>query len=655
MADIYLARVATEAGVQRHVVLKRVQAERASDVELAKMFLAEARLAAQLQHPNIAQVYDIGKLGGSYFFTMEYVHGEDVRRLMHTVVSERKLLPINLALQIAAGALAGLHHAHDRLNDDGQPLGVVHRDVSPSNVMIGFEGTVKVLDFGVAKATGRDGETNSGTIKGKVAYLSPEQCQGKRVDRRSDIFGMGIVLHEMLTGERLYKRESDFDAMVAIVSEDPPAPSKSRPEISAALDALVLKALAKKPVDRYATAEEMVEAIETLAAKEGHVLSNSGLARYMRGLFGQRTEPWNERTETTRSVTVTGSFDGVEPITAASQSFDQPTTPFVPPEVEPESDAARDFEAQLLAAQPLYSVDSDSRPSLPPRAVPPPVPVRPTQPGMAVHTPIPGAGPSPLSTVASSGPLSTVASSGPLSTVASSGPLSTVSSSGPSTLSLVGITPGPIATPVPMAMVPEPRPVTKQSRTGLMVVGLLAASGVGVAIAVVAAGSDEPVAVEPVATPTIDASVGVPAPDAALVAVELPDAAPDAAAPDDASIAAVTVVDGGAPDAFVQDHPPPQDLAALIDAGDYQAALAQCGSKASAISASHRIPCGIAACRQKQRSLARSLFEAVPKPDRAPIEEACKATGVSLLPAKTPKRPPTGPDPCLANPLDCRR
>ncbi len=645
MADIYLARVATEAGVQRHVVLKRVQAERASDVELAKMFLAEARLAAQLQHPNIAQVYDIGKLGGSYFFTMEYVHGEDVRRLMHTVVSERKLLPINLALQIAAGALAGLHHAHDRLNEDGQPLGVVHRDVSPSNVMIGFEGTVKVLDFGVAKATGRDGETNSGTIKGKVAYLSPEQCQGKRVDRRSDIFGMGIVLHEMLTGERLYKRESDFEAMVAIVSEDAPAPSKSRPEISAALDALVLKALAKKADDRYANAEEMVEAIEALAAKEAHVLSNSGLARYMRGLFGQRVEPWNERTETTRSVTVTGSFDGVDPVTAASsQSFDQPTTPFVPPEAEPESsDAARDFEAQLLAAQPLYSVDSDSRPSLPPRAGPPPIPVRPTQPGMAVHTPIPGAGPSPLATVSSSGPLSTV------------------SSSGPSTISLVGITPGPIATPVPIAMVPERRPAKQQSRTGLMVVGLLVAGGVGVAIAVVAADRVDHVAVEPVATPTIDAPP-LEAPDAALVAVEPPDAmiaavAVDAASDEapDASAVAATVVDAGAPDAFVQDHPPPKELAALIDAGDFKAALARCGSKASAVPASDRVHCGIAACRQKQKALARALFEAVPRPDRGPIEQACKTSGVSLVPAKTPKQPPAGPDPCLANPLDCRR
>jgi serine/threonine protein kinase len=642
MADIYLARVATEAGVQRHVVLKRVQAERASDVELAKMFLAEARLAAQLQHPNIAQVYDIGKLGGSYFFTMEYVHGEDVRRLMHTVVTEGKLLPINLALQIAAGALAGLHHAHDRLNDDGQPLGVVHRDVSPSNVMIGFEGTVKVLDFGVAKATGRDGETNSGTIKGKVAYLSPEQCQGKRVDRRSDIFGIGIVLHEMLTGERLYKRESDFEAMVAIVSEDAPAPSKSRPEISPAVDALVLKALAKKPEDRYINAEEMVEAIEALAAKEGHVLSSSGLARYMRGLFGQRTEPWNERTEQTRSVTVTGSFDGVDPVSAASQqSFDQPTIPFVPPDAEPESsDAARDFEAQLLAAQPLYSADSDSRPSLPPRAVPPPIPpIRPTQPGMAVHTPIPGAGPSPLAAL---------------------------SPSGPSTVSLVGITPLPIATPVPVAIVPARK--KKKPRTGLLIAGLLAAGGVGVALAVVAAGGDDPETVTPVAVPAHDApdidapAVAVEAPDAAMVAVAVDADVVDADVVDadvvavvvDAAHVAAVVVDA-APDAFVQDHPPPKDLAGLIADGDFKAALAQCGSKASAVPDEHRVHCGVAACRQKQKSFARAMFEAVPKADRGPIEQACKATGVSLLPGKTPKQPTGGPDPCIANPLDCRR
>src|SRR5262245_27721321 len=194
MADIYLVLASTEAGVDRHLVLKRVLAERSRDPLFARMFLDEARLAAQLQHPNIAQVHDVGKLAGSYFFTMEYVHGEDVRAVMYRLATLRRPLPIGHALHIAVGALAALHHAHERKGADGKTLGVVHRDVSPSNVMVAYEGTVKLLDFGVAKATQRTAESHAGTIKGKIAYLSPEQCEGKDVDRRSDIFSLGIVL-----------------------------------------------------------------------------------------------------------------------------------------------------------------------------------------------------------------------------------------------------------------------------------------------------------------------------------------------------------------------------------------------------------------------------------------------------------------------------
>jgi len=172
MADIFLARGEGVAGVQRYCVLKRILRERASDAQLVQMFLDEARLAAQLQHPNIASVYDVGKLGDSFFFTMEYVHGETVRSLLQRSTALRRPLPLACALTIVAGTAAGLHHAHERNGNDRPALGIVHRDVSPSNVMISYEGNVKVVDFGVAKAAHRAVETLSGTVKGKISLAA---------------------------------------------------------------------------------------------------------------------------------------------------------------------------------------------------------------------------------------------------------------------------------------------------------------------------------------------------------------------------------------------------------------------------------------------------------------------------------------------------
>jgi serine/threonine protein kinase len=287
MAEIFLARAATAAGVSRFVVLKRVLQERASDLQFLRMFLDEARLAAQLQHPNIAQVFDVGRLGDSYFFTMEYVHGVTVRELVQGLAGQA--VPIGPALAIAAGAAAGLHHAHERIGVDGRPLGIVHRDVSPSNLMVSFEGHVKVVDFGIAKATVRTQETHSGTVRGKISYLSPEQAIGGHIDRRSDVFSLGIVMWEMLTGLRLYKRSSEYASMAAVVEEPvPPLPPTTPP----ALAMLVMRALAKRPEDRWQTAQEMFDAIEAIATSIGTPISPASLSRFVRELFGPRPEPW---------------------------------------------------------------------------------------------------------------------------------------------------------------------------------------------------------------------------------------------------------------------------------------------------------------------------------------------------------------------------
>jgi serine/threonine protein kinase len=294
MADIFLARATAMAGLERHVVLKRVRAELSSDPHFARMFLDEARLAAQLHHPNIAQVYDIGRLGGAYFFTMEYVHGADLRSIGQVLASEGRPMPVALALHIAAGALAALHHAHDRVGPDGQLLGIVHRDVSPSNVMVAYEGTIKLVDFGVAKATQNKEETVAGSLKGKISYLSPEQIRNKPVDRRSDIFSLGIILYELLTGARLFRRGGDLASMGAILNEEVPPPSTRRPEISPELDAIVMRALQKDRERRYPTAADMLEAIERLGLREQHLLSSTAMSRFLTELLGERPLPWLE-------------------------------------------------------------------------------------------------------------------------------------------------------------------------------------------------------------------------------------------------------------------------------------------------------------------------------------------------------------------------
>jgi serine/threonine protein kinase len=311
MAEIFLAR-ASAAGVDRYVVLKRVLRQRAQDVRFMQMFLDEARLAAQLQHANIAQVHDIGQLGDSFFFTMEYVHGETLVEIFARANAQQRAIPIGCVLTIVAGAAAGLHYAHERIGVDGVPLGIVHRDVSPSNLMITYEGTVKLVDFGVAKAGHRTRETSTGTIKGKLSYMSPEQCRGKDMDRRSDLFSLGIVMWEMLTGERLFKvTGTEYEQMQRIVRDPTPAPSSRRADVPPELDAVVAKLLEKDPDQRFQSADELLEAIEAIAVRTGSVLSTAGLGRFVRELCGRRPEPWIEIRSTVAPDIVTVTTEPV--------------------------------------------------------------------------------------------------------------------------------------------------------------------------------------------------------------------------------------------------------------------------------------------------------------------------------------------------------
>jgi serine/threonine protein kinase len=285
MAEIFLARAQAIHGFEKQVVLKRILPQHASSDDFIRMFLAEARLAATLHHPNIVQVYDIGEEGGTYFFTMEYIQGQDLRRLVRA--ARRKQTPIPLAhiLHIIMGMAGGLHHAHEKVGTDGRPLGIVHRDVSPSNVLVTYEGDVKVVDFGIAKAAAAQVSTIAGTLKGKIPYMSPEQCRGEAVDRRSDIFSIGTLLWELTTGKRLFAGDNEFAILNRVAKADVPPPSSVRPEYPPELEAIVMRALSVDAENRYPTAIDLQIDLEDFAREARLPVSSARMGRFMRGLF----------------------------------------------------------------------------------------------------------------------------------------------------------------------------------------------------------------------------------------------------------------------------------------------------------------------------------------------------------------------------------
>jgi hypothetical protein len=224
---------------------------------------------------------------------MEYLHGQDARTVVKRARTRGEVLPIGQAAAIVAGCAAGLHHAHDAVGDDGLPLGIVHRDVSPSNIVVTYDGGVKVVDFGVAFARSRLSETTSGTLKGKVMYMSPEQCRGRRLDRRSDVFSLGIVLYELLTGQRpFHSDEGEIAVLNSIIAGAFERPSRIRADLPRPFEDVIYRALADTPDERYATAGEMMGAIETAGVEAGVNLSAGALARFMQEAYGRPPEPW---------------------------------------------------------------------------------------------------------------------------------------------------------------------------------------------------------------------------------------------------------------------------------------------------------------------------------------------------------------------------
>ncbi len=290
MATVHIARQLGAAGFERIVVVKRVHRHLLSDRGFYDMFRDEAHVASMVRHPNVVPVIDVVEIGDAaqdnreLLLVMEYVESCSLSTIQKVVHDEGKRIPVPIVARILCDALAGMHAAHTALDMRGAPLGVVHRDVSPQNIIVGVDGSARLIDFGVAKAAHRLSETRSGSVKGKYSYMAPEQAHGRPVDPRTDIFAAGIVFHECLTAKRLFRGENELDTVRMISEGEVPAPSSLEPAIPAELDAVALKALTRAPAGRFQTAIEMIDAIESAMP----LASPREVAAYLERICGPR-------------------------------------------------------------------------------------------------------------------------------------------------------------------------------------------------------------------------------------------------------------------------------------------------------------------------------------------------------------------------------
>jgi serine/threonine-protein kinase len=292
MAEVYLAVHGELSGFRTPVVLKKVLPHLASNPQFIDMFLDEARIASLLDHPNVVRIYEVGRTGDEYFLAMELVQGKPLSAVIRRAFERQEQLDHKLAALIIAHAAAGLHHAHELTDVNGAPLGLVHRDVSPQNILVSFEGSVKVIDFGIARALGRISDTQTGGMKGKFGYMSPEQARSEEVDVRTDIFALGVVLWEAICGRRLFHRENDLATMRALLYDQIPKPS-SLVKVAPELETIVLRALTRNQKFRYQTAREMGSALERYIVQAGGA-SVSDLSVLMKTFFAQDITHWQQ-------------------------------------------------------------------------------------------------------------------------------------------------------------------------------------------------------------------------------------------------------------------------------------------------------------------------------------------------------------------------
>ena len=288
MATVYLARLDRAGGFQRWAALKTVHPHLLEDESFVKMFLDEARVAARINHPNVAAVYDVGNDEVNHWIAMEYLHGEALKDVMQRAEEVGALIPPEIGCRIIADAAEGLHAAHELAGANGEKIGLVHRDITPHNLFVTYDGVTKVLDFGIAKFADQATQTQAGILKGKIAYMSPEQLGGEGIDRRSDIFGLGVVLWELTTGQRLFRTESDIETFNRVTACVIPRPSSIVPGYPEDLEAVVLKALAKDKSERYRTAREFSRALQSFFLRRGIFVTGDEVSTYLRSVFGER-------------------------------------------------------------------------------------------------------------------------------------------------------------------------------------------------------------------------------------------------------------------------------------------------------------------------------------------------------------------------------
>jgi serine/threonine-protein kinase len=302
MAEILLARLPGEHGFARAVVIKRVLSHLARVSEFETMFLDEARIMSGIHHPNVVQVFDLGREADELFLVMEYLEGESAAGLMRRLALIGESLDPYQAAHIVAEVCAGLHAAHELRDAGGNPQNLVHRDVNPQNVFVGYDGSVKLLDFGVAKAADRISRTEAGQVKGKFSYMSPEQCEGKLLDRRSDVFALGIVLYELGTGHRLFARPSEMLTFRAIARDPVLPPSEVWPDFPRRLETICMKALERQRDRRYQTAAEMRrDLLDVLREAPAGEPLDECRALLMRRIFSDRVEEKSELMRRLRS------------------------------------------------------------------------------------------------------------------------------------------------------------------------------------------------------------------------------------------------------------------------------------------------------------------------------------------------------------------
>ena len=393
MAEVFRGKTAGVEGFERIVALKRILPNIAADPDFVEMFVEEAKLVVQLQHANIAQVYDLGKAEGTYYIAMEYISGTDLRSMWDRARARNRLLPIAMSCYIMQRVCEGLDAAHRKKDNDGSDISLVHRDVSPQNILISYEGEVKLIDFGIARAANRVSRTQAGVLKGKFGYMSPEQVRGIELDNRSDIFACGVVLYELLVGDRLFLGESDFSTLEKVRNVEMVPPTRLNKNLSPHLERIVMKALAKNREDRYRWANEMAEDLQRYLFATNQPFARTDMQRYMQQHFRSEMDEERERVEHYKRIPFkSGAVD--EPTT---QQHEAPMLD-LPPVAAPgpvtagapvAADVVAPDERQRMARMETTAPVDDAPPvgfdmaaAMLPAAVPPP-PARPSLPTWA--------------------------------------------------------------------------------------------------------------------------------------------------------------------------------------------------------------------------------------------------------------------------------